>query len=589
MPSPWKALASRLAWRPELSIEQLALLVSVYFALFCNATFFRAVEGTGALDGPRGLLFMGCLFVAIAAINQVLLCLVLSRPLAKPALTAILIATALAVHFMGAYTIYLDTDMLRNILHTDGKESSELVTWGLVGPVLLFGVLPSIAVWRVRLRKRPFARAALARSLWVAGSFAVAAIAGLVSFQDLSALMRNHKPVRYLVTPANYMVSLANVALDEGKTIQRTKEPVGIDAVLAARPAGAKPRLLVLVIGETVRAQNWGLNGYARQTTPQLAARDDVINFPDVTACGSSTEVSLPCMFSPYGRRDYDADRIKHSESLLHVLERAGVATLWRDNQTGCKGVCEGLAFASYEHATDPAFCDDERCLDTVLLDDLKATVSAHAGDVVMVLHQLGNHGPSYYRRYPDDMRRFTPACETPELGRCTRESITNAYDNAILATDDLLARTIALLSTWHDRDTALFYVSDHGESLGENGLYLHGVPYAIAPDTQTRVPMLAWFSPAFAAAQGLDTACVREAAARPASHDNLFPSVLGLMQVRTAARDESHDLFAACTRPGNVRRPDAHGLDAAGRIAATTPPRKEVTGTTGGTAATSR
>lgn len=544
------------SWRPVLTLEQLALAVSIYFATFCNATFFRAVADTGALAGARGALFAACLFVAIAAVNQFMLCLVLSRRLAKPFLTLLLLATSLAVHFMGAYTIYLDADMLRSILLTDGKESSELIRWSLAGPVLLFGVLPSIAVWRVRIRPRPFARAALVRSLWLAASLAVAAAAALVSFKDLSALMRNHKPVRYLVTPANYLVSLANVAVDAGATIHRTRETVGADARLGPRADGARPRLLVLVVGETVRAQNWGLDGYARQTTPRLAARDDVINFRDATACGSSTEVSLPCMFSPYGRRHYDADRIKHSDSLLHVLERAGVTTLWRDNQTGCKGVCAGLAFESFEHASDPASCDDERCLDEILLRDLHGAVSAHAGDVVVVLHQLGNHGPAYYRRYPDTLRRFTPACETPELGQCSRDEVVNAYDNAVLATDDFLARTIDLLAGWEGRDTALLYLSDHGESLGENGLYLHGVPYAIAPETQLRIPMLAWFSPGFAASRGIDTACARQRATQPASHDNLFPTVLGLMDVDTRARDATLDLFASCVSAARARQP---------------------------------
>ncbi len=548
--SPWRVLAKRLARRPELSVEQLGLLVSLYFATFCNATFFRAVADTGAFAGTRGLLFMGCLFVAIAAINLFLMCLALYRPLAKPVLVIFLLVTALAVHFMATYTIYLDADMVRNIVHTDGKESSELVTWGLAVPVMVWGVLPSIVLWRVRLRRRTFARAAFVRSLWLAGSLAAASIAGLLSFQDLSALMRNHKSVRYLVTPANYIVSLASVALDAGDSMRRTREPVGSDAVLAAGASGRKPRLLVLVVGETVRAQNWGLNGYARQTTPQLAGRDDVINFPDVTACGSSTEVSLPCMFSPYGRRLFDSDRIKHSDSLLHVLDRAGIATLWRDNQTGCKGVCAGLPFESFEHATNPSHCDDEGCLDTILLDGLDAAVAGHDGDVVVVLHQLGNHGPSYFRRYPDELAQFAPACATPELGRCSRDAIVNSYDNAVLATDDFLARTIRRLSSWPDRETMLLYVSDHGESLGENGLYLHGIPYAIAPQTQVRVPMVAWFSPAFASTRGIDLACARRVALRSASHDNLFPTVLGLMQVDTTARDEAFDLFATCTRP---------------------------------------
>jgi lipid A ethanolaminephosphotransferase len=302
------------------------------------------------------------------------------------------------------------------------------------------------------------------------------------------------------------------------------------------------------VVGETVRAQNWGLDGYSRQTTPELA-RLAPINFRQVQACGSSTEVSLPCMFSPWGRGQYDRDRIESSQSLLHVLDHAGVATLWRDNQTGCKGVCEGLPFESFEHARVPGPCTEEGCLDEVLLDGLDAKLQASRGDTVIVLHQLGNHGPAYFRRYPERLRRFTPACETDDLSRCTQQEIVNAYDNAVLYTDEFLARTIGWLSRQHDHDAALLYVSDHGESLGEHGLYLHGVPYAIAPQAQLHVPMVAWLSPAFASARGIDVGCMRTRGEAPASQDSLFHSVLGLMQVRTPEYRQSLDLFSSCER----------------------------------------
>ena len=257
----------------------------------------------------------------------------------------------------------------------------------------------------------------------------------MLSFQDISSLMRNHREVRYLVTPANYVVALSNVMLASPPGPKRALLPVGLDARQTPRTSGGKPRLLVLVVGETVRAQNWGLNGYTRQTTPELAKIDGLINFPQVGACGSSTEVSLPCMFSPFGRRDYDEKKIRSHQSLLHVLEHAGVATLWRDNQSGCKGVCEGLAIDRLESASDPALCNGTRCLDEILIKDLQARISPARGDRVVVLHQLGNHGPHYYERYPAAYRRFTPICESPELGQCRRQDIVNAYDNAVLYT----------------------------------------------------------------------------------------------------------------------------------------------------------
>lgn len=538
-----------LAYRPELSLETLALIVSLFFTVFCNGSFFAAVAKAGALQGPGGWLTALSLFAMIAALNMLLLCLVLYRPVAKPLLVVLLLTTAMAVRFMSEYTVYLDTDMIRNILHTDGKESGELVSWRLLPSLLLYGVLPSLLVWRVRLKSRTFKRAVLIRSACLVGALVVACAAALLSFQNLSALMRNHREVRHLITPGNYVMSLARVAFEDQAGKNRAREPIGQDARVVGRSTLAKPRLLVIVVGETVRAQNWGLNGYARQTTPELA-KIGPINFPNVSACGSSTEVSVPCMFSPWGRADYDKDRIKRSESLMHVLEHAGIQTLWRDNQTGCKGVCDGLSFESFEHGDLAPFCTAEGCSDEVMLQGLDAELGKRRGDVVLVLHQLGNHGPAYYKRYPSDLKRYTPACETSELGQCSLAEIVNAYDNAILHTDAFLARTIRYLAEQNGRDAAMIYLSDHGESLGENGLFLHGVPYAIAPQTQLRVPMVMWLSPGFAASRGVDTACLRHEAGQPVSHDNLFHSVLGLMQVRTSVYDAKRDLFGRCVRP---------------------------------------
>jgi lipid A ethanolaminephosphotransferase len=257
-------------------------------------------------------------------------------------------------------------------------------------------------------------------------------------------------------------------------------------------------------------------------------------------------------MFSPYEHAQYDKRLVERSESLLHVLAHAGIGTLWRDNQTGCKGVCTGLPYESFEHGHDPVDCDRNGCRDQAMLRDL-AQAAGSGGDTVLVLHQLGNHGPSYYKRYPRSLGKFQPACESADLAQCGRSAIVNAYDNATLNTDDFLARTIAALAAMHSRETALIYLSDHGESLGENGLYLHGIPYAIAPATQTQVPMVMWFSPEMAKDRGIDLACLRRRAAQPASHDNLFHSVLGLMQVRTRAYDRRRDLFAGCDRAGPV------------------------------------
>lgn len=537
----------RVAWsqyRPAMTLETLILCCSVLFTLAYNLSFWHA-----ALVQPltQWRLAMS-LFLLVTALHSLLMGLVLTRWNAKPVLTLLLLVTAMASHYMNVYGVYLDADMVRNVLHTDSRESRELLTPDLLLPLLSL-VVPIALLRKVQLRPRSVLQGAVARAMFLCAALLVASVGLGTSFQAISSLLRNHHEVRYLVTPANYLVSLSNVLLQSPPGPRRALLPVGIDAVQRHRPAGAKPRLLVLVVGETARARNWGLNGYVRQTTPELARIEGVVNFTDVEACGSSTEVSLPCMFSRYGRRRYDADAIRSHQSLLHVLDHAGIPVLWRDNQSGCKGVCEGLDTQRLHDAKDPVLCNARRCLDEILLRGLLGSIQPGPGDRVVVLHQLGNHGPSYFERYPSQFAYYLPACNSAELGHCPRQQIVNAYDNALRYTDHVLASSIRLLQSQDHYDAAMIYVSDHGESLGENGLYLHGLPYPIAPKDQLKVPMVMWFSPAFAADEQLDLQCVRQRAQQPASHDDLFPSILGLLQVRTREYQASGDLFVQCRR----------------------------------------
>ena len=550
MNSQPSAFSRAIAWRPTLSSDALVLLASLFFALSANGPFWRGVLDGRVLADASTWRFAAGVAVMLLAVHVLIVAPFAHRWVVKPLLALLLLVTAFASFFMQRYAVFLDPTMLRNVLRTDVKEARELLGPALALHVLGFGVLPAALLWRVRVSARPWKRALLWRiGLWV-GALAALVGALLLVFQDFSALMRNQTGLRYLITPANYLYSLVNVLSVDAQQAARPKQPIGLDAQRGPSwPSRQRPMAFVLVIGETARAANWGLNGYARQTTPELSQLP-LTSFAHTTSCGTNTETSVPCMFAPVGRRDYNERRIRGSEGLLQVLQRAGLRLQWRDNQSGCKGVCDGVPVLQFEAKADTALCDGERCLDQVLLKGLDAAITRQDGPSVVVLHQLGNHGPAYYKRYPPELRRFTPTCDTPELRRCTREEIVNAYDNALLATDHFLAQTIALLqrlSATHD--TALLYVSDHGESLGENNIYLHGLPYAIAPREQTEVPMLMWFSDGFAKSRGLDLACLVQRAKEPTSHDHLFHSMLGLLDVRTSVYEPAWDLTASCRR----------------------------------------
>ena len=535
-----------------LGSESCILLTSLFFTVFSNHRLWLAWSEGRDWGQARNWLLATALGLLLTALHSFLLGLFLTRRTVKPVLAVLLLATALAAFYMERYTVYFDVSMMRNIFHTDVHEARELLSPGMLVALAVFGVAPALLLMRVRVRRRPLRQALISRGLFLLSMLLVAGASTLLSFQDLSALLRNQKELRYLITPASLLVSSVRMAATEGQEAKLVRAPLGTDAVKAAAPPGTKPRLLVLVVGETVRAANWGLNGYARQTTPELAAAG-VINFPHVRSCGTNTEVSVPCMFSPYGRHSYDEKAIRGHQSVLHVLEHAGVKTIWRDNQSGCKGVCDGLEVQRPGEVPGAKFCQSGRCYDEVLLNGLERLLKDHPRDLVLVLHQLGNHGPAYSQRYPAAFRRYEPTCDQAELGKCSREQIVNSYDNAVLYTDHFLSQTIQRLRAQTSHDAAMIYLSDHGESLGENGIYLHGLPYSIAPREQTEVPMVVWITPGFARTAGVDPACLEQRAQQPASHDNLFHSLLGLMSVTTSVYDKSLDLGGACrNQPGD-------------------------------------
>ena len=542
--------------RPIVSLETLALLASVYFAFVSNRLFWSTALADRDWSLAVTWTFAAALLVALVCLHLALLALVLNRWTARLVLGALAVATAVATFYMQTYGVYLDPGMARNAMHSEVKKAGDLIGPALLAHLAVQAGPALLLLGWIRIRRRPLRIAALRRFATLAVSLGLLTGALVFGYQDLSDLFRNHKEARYLITPANYLYSVSRALLADRKAAAAPRLAVGADARLA--PAWAerqRPVLFVIVVGETARAASWGLNGYDRDTTPMLgrigrAGPDDLINFSRVTSCGTDTETSVPCLFSAIGRRRYDEARIRGSESLLHVLARAGFRVTWRDNQTGCKGACTGLPFEQVDVGrTD---CEPGRCFDERLLEGLDRIVDASPAQAppgqVVVLHQLGNHGPAYFNRYPDAFRTFTPTCDTAELRRCPVEAIRNSYDNALRYTDHFLAQTIAYLKSREStHDTAMIYLSDHGESLGENGLFLHGIPYAIAPSVQTRVPMLIWTSARFRAAYGVDAGCLRAKSDRPLSHDHLFHTVLGLLDVDTGVREPSLDLSDDC------------------------------------------
>ena len=528
--------------------EWVTLITSAFLLLGFNFVLWQHLFEITTADG-KGIAMRVAFGVMILAAFNIVLTLLAFRPLLKPLLTLMFLISAGVAYFMSQYGVMIDAGMFRNFAETNVTEVRDLLSLKLFAYIVFLGVLPSIILWKVPVSYRRWHRELFSKVIVTVVSTAVIGGVALANYQGLSSLFRNHHELRLMLVPSNYIGASAGYLREQVVSAQQPFVKIGEDAQrnpdLKIQP---RKSLTVLVVGESARAENFGILGYDRDTTPKLDKEAGLIAFTDVHSCGTETAVSVPCMFSNMGRKDYDASKAKNEEGLLDVLKHAGIDVIWRDNQSGCKGTCDRVTVQDVSNLKDPTLCANSECRDEILLQGLQGFIDHLDKDTVLVLHQMGSHGPEYFKRYPKEYEHFTPVCESNALNNCSRESIVNGYDNILVYTDHVLSSLIDVLRNNQDKvDTAMLYLSDHGESLGEYNLFLHGTPYMLAPEQQKHVAMLAWFSDSYQKAYSVDTHCLQMSRDKPLSQDNLFHSMLGLLEVRSKVYQPDLDMFAGC------------------------------------------
>jgi lipid A ethanolaminephosphotransferase len=534
-------------WHPNWIV----VIGSLWLASIGNIALWLQVHQLPEVNGLRGFAFAMGFGAIIIATLTLILSFLNWRWLLKPTLTVFFLSAASGGYFMMSYHIVIDSTMITNALQTDTHEALDLLNWRMLISLVLLGILPCWVLWKTPVKTLRLSQQVVSNTL--SGVTAMIVILGslLAIYQDFSSIMRNHTDLRYLVNPLNSYYAIGMVAAKPFQLDKHIFLPIGQDAKVAGLKPKEKPTLLLLVLGETARMGNFGVNGYERPTTPELA-NEDIISLKGVMSCGTSTATSVPCMFSHLGKVNFEA-RKNNYESLIDVLHHAGLAVIWVDNQSGCKGVCERTPHVLTKELTHPSLCHDGECFDEIMLQQIDERIQAlpaerRAKGVVIVMHQMGSHGPTYYKRVPDDFKKFKPECTSNALQECSREQVVNSFDNTILYTDHFLGQAIQWLKKSEATSaTALLYVSDHGESLGENNLYLHGLPYRIAPDVQKRVPWITWWSSTFENQSGLSWRCLKNKTETAFTHDNYFHSVLGLMKVSSEVYQDKLDLHADC------------------------------------------
>lgn len=515
---------------PSMRPTTFVLLVTLVNAVLYHLPLFSFAAANLTLSSGHGRLAFATLTIALlglTAIGFALLALVSTR-LLKGFCMAAAIGNSIAVYFVATYHVVLDKTMMGNVQNTDLAETRELMHPALFACVLILGVLPALLLWRVRIvpsRRRHLAALAFA-------GFAVTLAWGYLASSTWGWFDKNSKKLGGMVMPWSYAINLGRYSVPAllGPTTQIPLPP--------ATSASDAKTVVILVIGEAARAANFQLYGYPRPTNP-LLSQEGVIALKNATACSTYTTASVRCILSHV---DSGSEFSTRYEPLPSYLQRSGVDVIWRTHNFGEPP----LKVQTYQKAGElAAQCTGPNCAyDEVLLTGLEERIRASTSrKVFVVLHQHGSHGPAYSTWYPPEFEYFKPVCKSVELGSCSKEELLNAYDNTIRYADYNVARTIDVLKRLQGTATLMIYLSDHGESLGEYGLYLHGTPWSIAPDFQKDIPFLVWMSDEFARQHGVQATTIGLQSVH--SQRDIFHTVMGAFSLRSDAYQEQYDIFS--------------------------------------------
>lgn len=528
----------------SLSLTSVIVILSAYFAFVLNypllVHFYGLAVESGtffALSGAFVLMFAFIIIFTLLSIPYVF----------KPFMIFLTLASSFALYGAAKYNAIYDYDMIVNIFETNSAEALSYLSLSLLIFIFFTGILPMLFLLLVHIKPSPSRFRGLLNRIGLL-SVALLLLAGLYTlyYKSYAAVGRNNSYLNKMINPAHFYYTVKYIKKKYFTEKLKYLE-LGKDATLKVSK-NKKPTLMVLVLGETARAQNSSYNGYDRNTNPYTQDLG-IIAVQDVASCGTATAVSVPCMFSDMTRQSYNHERAYAQDDVLDVLTYAGIDVIWKDHDGGDKGVAKKLKLTTIPLQDDSESCKDNTCYDEVLLKGLNTYIQSNTKDKLITLHIAGSHGPSYWLRYPKEMARFKPSCDRSDIDKCTDEELINVYDNTLVYTDYFLSKTIALLEKYSDTyNVALMYISDHGESLGENGFYLHGSPYFMAPIEQRRVPWYMWMSETYANAKGINRACLEKKVKEGEySHDNLFHTLLGYYGVETEVKDKRLDIIESC------------------------------------------
>lgn len=547
-------LIEKIKSRPlQLSLLTFNFLLALWIGLFLNLGFLKRIQELTPYSGFKAYAFLAATVCVLIALYNLILQLLNWKWTLKLFSSLLLIIGGFSAYFVNSLGVLISADQIQNMMQTDVSEVSDLLSLRFVLWAVLMVLLPILLLSWIKIKPQARSKVLLNKLLSAGTSVVVILSLLFVFYVDYAAIFREHRDIKGMISPQNAIASTYSYFHKKAPKKDLPLIRYGEDAHrIEVTSAQQLPKLMLLVVGETARAESFSLNGYARNTNPALSTQTDLINFDQVSSCGTATAVSLPCMFSGMPRQEYDEGLASHREGLLDLAQRAGYKVTWIDNNSGCKGVCDRVENYVIPPAIKQKWCNgDGECLDGILVDsvqDYLAKIPANdRSPRLIVLHQVGSHGPAYYKRAPKEFQPFQPSCDSNAIQGCSKQQLLNVYDNTIFYTDHVLNQLIEVLKKQDHYRTGFWYLSDHGESTGERGMYLHGAPYAIAPSQQTHIPMMVWFSKPWQQSELSQVNCLAQQRSTKLSHDNLFPSLLSLLDVKSSVINENNDMLRLC------------------------------------------
>lgn len=512
-----------------ISLFTFACVVSIGTLVLYNIPFFQYVaENTNGNWAGRAFLIVS-LAVVMLAINFMMTYLVmfLLRIVGRILLAVLALINATAVYFITTYNVMMDATTIANVFNTRYSEASGFFSWSLWIGITVFGVLP--ALWC--LLQPVVMDKARKMGICCGASLGVVVVEALLNINQTLWISQHDTELGGLLQPWSYVVNtvrLASFRMDE--QAEEIRLPDG-------KITDNEKAVVVLVIGESARKANFQLYGYQRQTNPRLS-RCEGLKVYQATACATYTTAGTKAILEP-----------QNTDELYEVLPnyafRMGVDVSWRTSNWGEPPIHIDEYLTDGELAEK--YADTNKDYDGILFAGLRERITTSKKDkVLIILHTSTSHGPNYSDKYPKEFEIFKPVARNVEEGEKNVALLVNAYDNTIVYTDFLLDSLISTLRSMEDWKSAMIFISDHGESLGEKGMFMHGLPMRIAPKEQYEIPLLVWTSDGFRDYRPYGGRQADGSLPPVLEQHYIFHSVLNLLSIDSPAYNKKHDIFVA-------------------------------------------